>query len=439
MRVETVIIGSGISGLSLAHFMSKKDKSFIVIEAESKVGGIIQTKKNRDFICEFGPNTVLLNNEAIIELIKDCDLWDELIYPSKKSDKNRYVIHNGKLVAVPTSIGSFLFSPILSVRAKLRLFFEPFIPKSAKNLSVYDFIKNRFGKEFHDKLIEPFLTGIYAGNTKKMSAKHVLKKLWTLEQDYGSVLNGFFRRKSSKVKSLPTSFSFPNGLAQLTSSIEKNIKENVIFNTTVKNVEKDGDEYIVRCNSQNFTCKNVISTIPSYALKEIITKKGLKDELESIIYSPITVFHFAFQKKNIRNSLEGFGVLTKPSDKKNFLGVLFNTQIFNHVSPEDKELFTVLVGGERQRELCDLDIDDLQEKVLADLEDLIDHSGDLMLNECYKWNYGIPQYGMRQDMLSQEIYSFEKENKGFYILGNFFNGVSVSDCVMNAKKLSDLI
>ena len=119
--------------------------------------------------------------------------------------------------------------------------------------------------------------------------------------------------------------------------------------------------------------------------------------------------------------------------------MLFNTQIFNHVSPEDKELFTVLVGGERQRELCDLDIDDLQEKVLADLEELIDHSGDLILNECYKWIYGIPQYGMRQDMLSQEIYSFEKENKGFYILGNFFNGVSVSDCVMNAKKLSDLI
>ena len=85
-------------------------------------------------------------------------------------------------------------SNILSLSAKIRIFFEIFIKKSDNSLSVYDFFKRRFGKEFHDVLIEPFLTGVYAGNTRKMSIKHVLKKIWEIEQNYGSVILGFIKK-----------------------------------------------------------------------------------------------------------------------------------------------------------------------------------------------------------------------------------------------------
>lgn len=437
MQVDTVIIGSGICGLSVAHFLSKKNKSFVVIEAQNKVGGIIKSQHQNEFICEYGPNTVLLNNDAIVELIKDCGLWDEIIYPSKISDKNRYVIHREELVAVPTTIWGFLRTPIISFRSKLRLICEPFISKSSTNLTVYDFISKRFGKEFHDKLIEPFLTGIYAGDTKSMSAKHVLKKIWNLEQEYGSVIKGIFKLSSSKSKSAQTSFSFPKGLTQLTASIEKNIKQHLKLNTTVKNVVKSENGFHVNCGSENFSCKNIISTIPSYSLKEIINHTKLIKELNKIIYSPIVVFHFAFYKQNIKNSLDGFGVLTKPADAKSFLGVLFNSQIFHHVSPQNMELFTVLVGGERQSNLCSLSLNKLESLVLAELEDMIGHKGELLLSTNYKWEKGIPQYQMTQDKLLEAISTFEKENLGFYVLGNYFDGISVSDCVKKAKMLTD--
>ena len=118
--VNTVIIGSGICGLSVAHFLSKKRSDFLVLESSNRAGGIIQTKIEKDFICENGPNTVLLNNEANEEIIKDYTLWSELQFPKESSNKNRFVLHKNKLTKIPLNPLSFIFSPLFSFFDKLK-------------------------------------------------------------------------------------------------------------------------------------------------------------------------------------------------------------------------------------------------------------------------------------------------------------------------------
>jgi len=181
----------------------------------------------------------------------------------------------------------------------------------------------------------------------------------------------------------------------------------------------------------------VVSTVPSYVLKEIVFDDSFSKEMAKVTYNPIDVFHFGFYTKNIKNMKKGFGVLTKPSDNKSFLGVLFNSQIFKHVSSSDTELFTILVGGERQKELCQLESKKLEGIVLKEVEKLIAHQGEVLLKEHYRWKKGIPQYDMNQENLIQQINSFEKENPGFFVLGNYFNGVSVSDAVLKGKNLAE--
>ena len=222
MEIKTVIIGSGISGLSLGHFLSKKRSNFIILEADNKIGGIIQSTIRNNFICENGPNTILLNNEAIVEMIKDCNMWDELKFPLENSNKNRFVLHNDKLTIIPTKFSKFISTPLLSTMGKLRIVKELFIKRHNKDTTVYNFISKRFGKEFHDQFIEPFLTGVYAGDTKKMSAKYSLKLLWALEQNYGSVIKGFVKRKNNKV----TSFNFSKGLSDLINKVAEPLKHN---------------------------------------------------------------------------------------------------------------------------------------------------------------------------------------------------------------------
>ena len=435
MKVNTVIIGSGISGLSAAHFLSKKTNDFVVLESQKKIGGIIQTKKEEGFICENGPNTVLLNNDAIIELIKDSGLWDEIILPSEKSNKNRFVLHENRMTKIPTKINSFIKTPLLTISAKLRLIAEPFIKKHKQNTTVYEFIKTRFGIEFHNQLIEPFLTGVYAGDTKKMSAKDSLKLLWKLEQKYGSVFKGLFKEKMS----VKDAFNLPNGLFQLIEKISFPIRENIKLGYSVDKIIKHSSGYEVLAGTNSIHCKNIISSIPAHVLGDLIWDNDFSELLKLINYNPIDVFHFGVLKKNIQSKNKGFGVLTKPSDGKSFLGILFSSQIFNHVSPKDRELYTVLVGGERQRELCSLKTEDLKRVVLDEFKDLIKYKGDIPYVSHYKWEKGIPQYHMIQGELVSGIESFEENNQNFHIIGNYFNGISVSDCVKKAKSKVEIL
>ena len=119
-------------------------------------------------------------------------------------------------------------------------------------MSVYDFFKRRFGKEFHDVLIEPFLTGVYAGNTRKMSIKYVLKKIWEVEQNYGSVILGFIKKKSRNIS--PRSFNFKNGLSDLTNTIQQKIKDKIRFNSKITSISKTNTITLTK----HFKIKNLI-------------------------------------------------------------------------------------------------------------------------------------------------------------------------------------
>ena len=436
-EVETIILGAGISGLTLGHYLNKRDKDFLIFESSKYIGGNISTKNTKGFICENGPNTVLLNNKSVQDLISDLKIKNDIIYPND-NNKKRFLISKGKLIEIPQSFAQFIMSNILSLTAKIRIFFEIFIKKSDSNLSVYDFFSRRFGKEFHDILIEPFLTGVYAGNTRKMSIKYVLKKIWEVEQNYGSVILGFMKKKSRKIS--PRSFNFKNGLSDLTNALQHKIKDKIRFTSKITSISKIGNLYEITVNNDiKYRCSKLISTIPAYALSDIIFDKKLSQNLKKIYYCPIYVLHLGIEKQKIKDDISGFGVLTKPSDNKSFLGIIFNSRIFPHVAPSDKDLMTVMVGGTRQEQLLKTDKDLLFDKIVRDIRKLISYDGKIIMKHDFLWDKGIPQYGLDHDYIINEIKNFENKNKDFHIMGNYVNGISVSDCIEKASVVSKIL
>ncbi len=430
--INTVIIGGGISGLSAGHFLKKKGIDFVLIESQKKTGGVIQTIKKNGIIYENGPNTILNNNTSINQILKDFKLFDEIIVPNKNISSNRYVFHKGKPKAVPSSFIRFLRTPILSLNSKISIFKEFFKPPHKKNTSVLNFISNRFGKEFHDKLIEPFLTGVYAGDTSKMSAKHAIKKIWQLEQNFGSILKGLFKSKKQRIES----FNFSNGINNITETIAKSLSKKIITNTRVTKIKKLKDKYEVETDSnRTYRCENIISSVPSYELEKIIFKDEIKDTLSKIEYNAVGVFHFAFLKSDIENDLSGFGILAKPSDNKNFLGVIFSSKIFPHICSKRHEVYTVMVGGEKQKQILKKNKGEIEKLVLNDLRKLIKCQGNLQESNFYLWENGIPQYNLFQDVIEESVNQFHSRNKGFFLIGNYFGGVSVSDCIKKAHVL----
>ncbi len=429
IKKNIVILGAGITGLSIAHYLSIKNKDFLVLEKSKRIGGNIFSEKKEGYIIENGPNTVLLNNDSIIKLIKDYGLWDKMCLPKELSESNRYVLLNDKLQLLPRNSLEFFKSPLLSLKEKLKLLKEPFVQKHKENTSVADFIKTRFGEGVLHQFIEPFVTGIYSGNIHKMSAKHTLKTLWEAEQEYGSVIKGLIK-KEKKTKS--KIFNFPFGLSQLTNNIAKKLDAHIQLNCQINHIEKNEAGYVIETTKNTISCRNIISTLPAYSLAHYINDKTLKNCLEDIEYAPIDVFHFGFNKEDINNQSQGFGVLTKKSDKKHFLGILFNSRIFSHVSPKEKELFTVIVGGSRQKELCHLEPLKLKSLILKEFMQLMEVNKSPIFSNHYRYSKGIPQYNLNHQNILDAIQNFENNNPNFHILGNYFNGISVSDGVLKA-------
>ena len=149
--------------------------------------------------------------------------------------------------------------------------------------------------------------------------------------------------------------------------------------------------------------------------------------------------HLGIEKQKIKDDISGFGVLTKPSDNKSFLGIIFNSRIFPHVAPSEKDLITVMVGGTRQEELLKTDKDLLFNKIISDIRKLISYDGQIIMKHDFLWEKGIPQYGLEHDYITNEIKNFEDKNKDLHILGNYVNGISVSDCIEKASKLSKIL
>ena len=436
LKTHTVIIGAGITGLSTAHFLSKKTNDFLLIEKENRVGGNLHSEKIDGFLLENGPNTVLINNPSIQQLINDCQLENALIFPSEAANKNRYILRRGALQVLPKNPKEVVTTPILKWHEKLAIFKDLFLPKNKQNTSVSSFVKYRFGKGVLDSFIEPFLTGIYAGDIEKMSAKHTLKKGWDLEQKYGSIIKGLKQKATTKN---PQIFNFSEGLSFLTQTLAKKNAKHLMLNTSVQQIQKLKNGFQLTTNKNTIQCQRIISTVPAFVLASIIEDYHFKKALNSIEYVPVDVFHFGFKKEDVKNQKQGFGVLTKPSDKKHFLGILFNNRIFPHVCSNDNELFTVIVGGSKQGNLCKQAPETLQPLVLNEINEILECYTDPIFSNHVRYPKGIPQYHLNYEKFLKDVDDFKKNNANFHILGNYLNGVSVSDCIQNAHLLVKIL
>lgn len=438
MKKKTIILGAGISGLSAAHFLSKKSDDFVILEGSNRVGGNIHSEKLDGYVCENGPNTVLLNNTALLTLLKDLNLEKELCKPQENAAHNRYVLHQNKLQKIPTTPWQFFVSPLLRWSDKLLLLNEPFVKKHKNDTSVASFSKNRFGARFYEQLILPFVTGIYAGNPEKMSVKHALKSLWEMEQKHGSVFKGFQKNlKEQQKDGLPKvkMFTLPNGLGQLTDCIGNNLGDKLHLNTKVEKIEKTNTAFTIHTNKGVFDCEQVICTLPANTTSTLITDSSLVEKLQDLEYVPIDVFHFGFDKKHVKKQVAGFGLLTKKTDKKHFLGMLFNNQFFPHTAPKDKDLFTLIVGGGRQAELCQKKPTELQEILLKEISEILDIKGTPSFIKHIRYKKAIPQYSLEHQELVDCLEEYQTAHPGFYFLSNYIQGISVSDRVLKSYEL----
>ncbi|MCX8026807.1 MAG: protoporphyrinogen oxidase [Thermodesulfovibrionales bacterium] len=445
------IIGGGISGLSLAFFLSQADRTIEinVYESQDRIGGKIWTDRRDGFVCEAGVNGFLDNKPATLELSKQIG-----INPVRSNDnsRRRFIYLNGKLREIPDKPLTFLFSDFLSLSGRLNMvmeFMRP--PRSKDDESMQDFALRRVGREFFEKLLDPLASGIYAGDPSKLSIRSCFTKVYDLERNYGGLIKGFIalakekKKAGKKVEAGPGGIlhSFENGMYSMIESLRDVLGDRIKVSTKVVAIHRKSDRYIVYFEDGRQTESDVVVlTTPAYETSKILS--DLDKELSSLVsripYPPLTVVALGYKNSDIKNvDLNGFGFLVPAMQKRRILGTLFDTSIFSKRAPEGYSLLRTMIGGARYPHLAMLDDDKIVNMTIEELSDILGIEADPHLVRIYRWEQAIPQYNVGHYKILEDIEMALSRHKGLYLSGNAFKGVAVNDCIANSLLLSQTI
>jgi protoporphyrinogen/coproporphyrinogen III oxidase len=452
MNKKIIVIGAGISGLTSAYLLSKKGFDVKIIEKNNSVGGSIESFTENGFLFDRGPNSALETTPVIGQLIRELSLENELLYASKQANK-RYILRNNMLHALPMSPPGLIKTKLFSTKAKFRLMAEPFIGRSNDGYyqSLAEFVKRRLGQEFLDYAINPFVAGVYAGRPEDLSVKSAFPKLYALEEKYGGLIIGTVRsirerkKRAEVAKQSAKMLSFKSGMIALPKAIEKYFGSNVLLSSEVISVDKNENGFSVSYQQNGKTnkidCDTVLSTIPSYTASRIFTKydKKFKTHADAIYYPPVLVYYLVYDRKDIKQDLDGFGFLIPAKENKSFLGALWNSIIFSDRTDESTAAFTLFVGGSRNPDFVKEDRTSLLLKVRKEFEALMGITSDPIFSSDRFWEKAIPQYNLGYIEHERFFDDFEKRNPGLFISGNFRGGISVGDCVKNAELVCNKI
>ncbi|EYU46887.1 hypothetical protein ABFS82_04G000700 [Erythranthe guttata] len=462
--LDCLIVGAGISGLCIAQALATKhgNSNVMVTEARDRVGGNITTVERDGYLWEEGPNS-FQPSDPMLTMAVDSGLKEELVLGDPNAP--RFVLWNGKLRPVPSKLTDLPFFDLMSFPGKLRAGFGALglrPPPPGREESVEEFVRRNLGSEVFERLIEPFCSGVYAGDPSKLSMKAAFGKVWKLEQNGGSIIGGSFKaiqEKSSTPKEprdprLPkpkgqTVGSFRKGLATLPNAISSSLGNKVKLSWRLKTITRlDNGRYSLTYETPNgmasLQCKSVVMTIPSYVASTILRPLSAvaADSLSKFYYPPVAAVTISYPKEAIRKDrlidgeLQGFGQLHPRSQGVETLGTIYSSSLFPNRAPSGRVLLLNYIGGATNTGITSKTEGQLVESVDRDLRKMLINSNapDPLSLGVRLWPQAIPQFTVGHlDVLENARSALSNGGyNGLFLGGNYVSGVALGRCVEGA-------
>ncbi len=445
---KVIVIGAGISGLSTAYWIQKAGHDVVLLEKESRAGGSIDTLQEEGYLFEKGPNSFLDNVQETLDLCLDLGLENELLTRVMRGAK-RYLFLNGRLQEAPSGPGALYKTELLSARSKRRLLTEVFRGgnRSPEDESLASFIRRRFGDEMLHNMVTPFVSGVYAGDPEKLSLRATFPMLYDLERESGSLVRGMIRRglsrkkKSDQPKKRRTKnlCSFVDGMSALVRALTGELKEALHLGVNVNPIEKrSGGGFSVSAEGMDAgqTADAVVLAAPSHVVPAIAGSllAETSEYLQSIPYNRLNVVGIGYQREDIESDCDGFGFLVPRDQEIRILGSIWSSSLFARRAPGGMRCFTVFVGGALDPNAILLSDEELLELVQNDLNVSMGIKGKPVIQRIFRWEKAIPQYPVGHVENIERVNQERERTPGFFLTGNYLDGVSVNDCIRNAKQ-----
>jgi oxygen-dependent protoporphyrinogen oxidase len=454
---KVVIVGAGISGLSLAYRLRQflPAAEVMLLEQRDRPGGTCWTERGDGFQVEIGPNGFLDSKPSTVALCRDLGLGKRLQPASDVARRNRYLFLDGKLRRLPAGLGSFLGSSLISWRGKLGLLTERFRSKrqDSSDESIDAFARRRAGREAAEVFADALVTGIHAGDPALLSVRAAFPHLHALEQQYGSVLKGLAqtarqRRRDAKARGEPYQrpgrmWSFREGLRLLIETLAERLPQRPLLGVTVRRLELMADgprpHWVVRGEGQDhWPADAIVLTCPAPEQAALLADLDaeLAERIAGIAYNRVAVVALGYDRADVPGLLDGFGFIAPQRTRRDVLGVQWCSSIFPDRAPAGHVLLRALCGGWHRPEVVGWDESRLLDAVRAELRLAMGITAPPRFHHVVRWERAIPQYHLGHLERVAAIEQRAATHAGLFLGGNAYHGVALNDCTEQAEILA---
>jgi len=457
-RVEALVVGAGISGLATAYALQKAGIATRVVEAAARPGGVIQSVKRDGYLVECGPQS-FSGNGSISAMCRDLGILEERVLADPKAP--RYVLIDGKLRNVPMGPG-LLASSFMSGGTRTAILRDIFGKSESPepDESVAGFVRRKFSETLLDRLVGPFVSGIYAGDPERLSLRAAFPILYEAEKAAGSITRGVFKvmkqRKAANgtqpqtPREKATLQTFRDGNETLIRGIAVRLAERLTCGTKATRIEalNSGQEpqatrFRISLRGprgeETVDAERLILSVPTETAGRLLEPLdlGFAAHLGAIAYSGVAVVSLGYRKGDVGDSLAGFGFLVPRSTGLSILGTVWNSSLFPGRAPEGEALLTSFVGGATNPDAISKSPEQLAAQVHREMSPLLRLRKDPVFANVTIWPRAIPQYNLGHTARIIALESLRTRFPGLYFSGNYLNGPAIGTCVELALKVAD--
>ena len=458
---RVVIVGGGITGLSAAFYLQKEAREkglpveVILIEASNRLGGKIQTVRRDGFIIERGPDSFLIRKKSVDILADDLGIADELV---KNATGQAYVLVNeelhpipgGSVMGIPTELGPFLKTDLFSLTGKLRAAGDFVLPRSGVegDQSLGRFFRRRFGGEVVENLIEPLLSGVYAGDIDHMSLQSTFPQFYEVEKKHRSLILGM-KKTTPKLKKQTSQnpgeigkregafHSFRNGLETIVDAMEQQFEPGTVMKgVKVEGIDMlEGKMNLQVSGGQSIEADAVILTTGHMMASKLFAPHQVMQGLKEIPTTSVATVALAFPSEAVVQDKEGTGFLVSRTSDYSITACTWVDRKWPTTTPDGKVLLRAFVGRAGDQAIVDLPDSEIEKIVLADLSKIIGIKGEPDFSVITRWKEDRPQYRVGH---KQRIETARTELATKFPLvklaGASYDGVGLPDCINQGRK-----
>ncbi len=449
------VIGAGISGLSTAFFLKQRFANHLadgamelhILEPSSRAGGHIRSVRDDGFVFEAGPRGFLSNGYYTLRLADALGILDQVLV-SEAASRKRYLWFGGRLHLLPTNPIGALTSPLIGFRTVGTIVGEYWRRNSpvSQQETLAQFFGRRFSADLVENLLDPVISGIYAGNVHTLQAEAVFESMVMAERRHGSIIRGLMKnRKSDEHQRTYRRFgrrallTFQGGLETLTQALARDLSRHLRLNAEVLDVQRMGSVYKLKCRVGDEVIESqadaLIFCSPAFTTARMLRELApvLAAALDRIPYAPIAVVSLGY--RNYAHALDGFGFLAARNQNLTCLGALWNSSIFPSLSPPGSTSITVMLGGAHHRDIAKWPDEQICEIVDREMRLTLGLSRAADVVKLFRYERGIPQYDVGHLAIRSAMQTELAKCPRVYLRGNFVGGIGVNDCTRNAFEL----